>query len=54
MLGNKEGGVWLVHSVPHFPPHPFERYSYPNTGTPFGQSFLCLSLNLKNLNKVGM
>ena len=51
--GNK--GFWLVHSVPHFPPA-FENraeYNYPNTGKMYGQSFLCISLNAQQMNKVG-
>lgn len=52
VLGDKEGGIWLVHSVPHFPPAG-PNYTYPLTGSLYGQSFLCLSLDLKNLDAVG-
>nr|XP_022912812.1 plancitoxin-1 [Onthophagus taurus] len=52
VLGNKEGGLWLIHSVPRFPP-PNPIYSYPQTGTIYGQSFLCISLNSKGLNEIG-
>lgn len=53
ILANKKGGLWLIHSVPHFPQFG-SSYSYPETGTIFGQSFLCISMDLTNLNKVGM
>ena len=48
-------GFWLVHSVPHFPLS-FEdgaEYNYPNTGRMYGQSFLCISLNEDQMEKVG-
>ncbi|KAK6040671.1 deoxyribonuclease II [Cooperia oncophora] len=38
-----DSGFWLVHSVPNFPPR--EKYDYPETGTKYAQSFLCLSLD---------
>lgn len=50
MADNKEG-FWLIHSVPHFPQT--REYIFPKTGTVYGQSFLCVSLDIINLNKVG-
>ena len=32
VVGGQSGLVWLIHSVPHFPPYPNETYSYPSTG----------------------
>lgn len=52
VLADSTGGFWLVHSVPHFP-QVGSSYSYPSTGITYGQSFLCISLDLSNLNKVG-
>lgn len=49
---DSDGGFWLVHSVPHFPMLP--TYQYPETGTKFGQSFLCLSLDFSNLNSAAI
>lgn len=46
---------WMIHSVPHFPLS-FENgaeYNYPNTGRMYGQSFLCISLNEDQMEKVG-
>lgn len=52
VLGNEAGGLWIIHSVPLFPPVE-GIYSYPFTGTIYGQSFLCISLNATNLDHVG-
>lgn len=52
VVANQSEGFWLIHSVPHFP---FSQtgYVYPKTGTHFGQSLLCITLNLDQLNNVG-
>lgn len=54
VVANDISGFWLIHSVPKFPP-PAEQgaYSYPKTGTVYGQSFLCLSMTGDQLAKVG-
>jgi deoxyribonuclease-2 len=49
----KEGGFWLVHSVPHYPTLSETEYAYPRTGLRFGQTFLCLSLQPSQLNILG-
>lgn len=55
MLGDDENGLWIVHSVPKFPPVPEDgAYSYPVSGRNFGQSVLCVSFNTENMNKVGL
>lgn len=51
-MSDTNEGFWLIHSVPHFP-YSLEHYMYPKTGVHFGQSFMCISLNLKDLNSVG-
>jgi deoxyribonuclease-2 len=64
-MSEVDGGFWLVHSVPYFPPIPGnvtisdtdyhgEGYSYPSTGLTYGQSFLCISLNASQLDLVGL
>lgn len=58
VLGDKFTSLWLVHSVPHFPPIPSDlnnsSYSYPNTGTKFGQTFLCTSVQTSTLNQISL
>lgn len=54
VVANEINGFWLIHSVPKFPPTLEEgRYGYPDTGTVYGQSFLCISLNANQLFEVG-
>uniref|UniRef100_A0A2H8TLC0 Cell-death-related nuclease 7 n=1 Tax=Melanaphis sacchari TaxID=742174 RepID=A0A2H8TLC0_9HEMI len=56
VVANNSSGLWLVHSVPKFPQLPYQNnnsYTYPKTGVKFGQSFLCMSMTAKELDKVG-
>lgn len=39
-------GFWLVHSVPHFPSTIEQGYGYPDSGRVFGQTMLCITLNV--------
>lgn len=48
---DKNEGVWIVHSIPNFPI--VGQHYYPLTGTVYGQSVLCISLNYTNLDHVG-
>lgn len=48
VAGDEAGGLWLVHSIPHF-----IHGVYPVTGLKFGQSALCISLGQAMLNSVG-
>lgn len=50
VIANENGtGLWLIHSVPHYPPDLIDqKYNYPQTGTLYGQSFLCISFGNKN------
>lgn len=45
--------MWLIHSTPHFP-QIAPKYQFPMSGLLKGQSFLCISLDFDNLNKVGI
>ncbi|XP_041981517.1 deoxyribonuclease-2-alpha [Aricia agestis] len=59
IVGDKNNALWLVHSVPKFPPVPnthgpnVTSYSYPATGTKYGQTFLCTSVHTSTLNQIG-
>lgn len=53
VLGNAVGGIWIVHSIPHFVDNSQNVYSYPHTGLLYGQNFLCMSLNASQLDSVG-
>lgn len=51
MASNSNSGFWLVHSVPHFPPNlPAGPYDYPQTGHIYGQSFLCITMSVEEVN----
>lgn len=51
---NNETGFWLVHSVPKFPPpRNISQYKYPNTAKRYAQSFLCITVDIENLNMIG-
>nr|XP_008505480.1 PREDICTED: deoxyribonuclease-2-alpha [Equus przewalskii] len=44
LLLDRDGGFWLVHSVPRFPPPAASAaYSWPPTARPYGQTLLCVS-----------
>ena len=51
---DKQQGYWLVHSVPRFPDYSDRKYSYPDSGTHYGQTFLCMTLAYKYLDVIGM
>ncbi|KAK9498869.1 hypothetical protein O3M35_003424 [Rhynocoris fuscipes] len=52
MAANKNGGFWLIHSVPAFP-SVAEKYSYPERGHRNGQSMLCITLPANQIDKLG-
>lgn len=45
-------GFWLVHSTPRWPPPPSIGYDFPHYAVTYAQSYLCLTLDTKNINKV--
>lgn len=54
VAGDKTGGFWMVHSVPNYIfSTKTNKYTYPDTGLKFGQSFLCITLKPKDLELAG-
>ncbi len=51
---NKENGFWLVHSVPKYPGFVADGYSYPHSGTYYGQMFFCVSFNSSQFDSIGL
>lgn len=50
----KDGGYWLMHSVPRFPLNVLsKKFEYPESGRGNGQVFMCISLDGGQLPKVG-
>lgn len=49
-----ESGFWLIHSVPKYPEKLSLAYTYPKTGTIYGQSFLCVTFNASEMDTIGL
>ena len=50
---NKNSVVWIVHSIPHFPPKPSsKRYAINTSQCVYGQSMMCVSLGFDQLAKI--
>uniref|UniRef100_A0A0N4ZCJ7 Deoxyribonuclease-2-alpha n=1 Tax=Parastrongyloides trichosuri TaxID=131310 RepID=A0A0N4ZCJ7_PARTI len=47
---DKESGFYLIHSIPGFPP--VSNYSYPNSGTNYGQSILCITVKFSQVDEI--
>lgn len=52
VVADEHSGFWLVHSVPKYPDYS-ATYSYPHSGRHYGQSFLCISVNSTEIDKIG-
>ena len=50
----KDGGFWLVHSVPKYSNSANEGYDYPHSGTYYGQIFFCVNFNASEIDKIGL
>nr|XP_045617204.1 deoxyribonuclease-2-alpha-like isoform X2 [Procambarus clarkii] len=48
-----QGGFWLVHSVPKYPPPPEDGYTYPSSAVRYGQTMLCISLSSDQSHSLG-
>ncbi|XP_017353250.2 deoxyribonuclease-2-alpha, partial [Cebus imitator] len=51
LLLDHDGGFWLVHSVPQFPPP--DAYSWPQSAHTYGQTLLCVSFPFSQFSKIG-
>ncbi|CAI4227336.1 unnamed protein product [Auanema sp. JU1783] len=47
---DKTSGIWLVHSVPKFPPN--DHYEYPTSGHDYGQTMLCMTFKYEQLQNI--
>lgn len=53
LVFGSEGGIWLTHSLPHFPTPVGQGSDLWKDASPdFGQSFLCITLEAKELHKL--
>ena len=54
ILFNSKSAVWIVHSIPKYPPKKSEKlYSIHSSQCIFGQSMLCMSFNFDQLDPIG-
>ncbi|XP_037043263.1 deoxyribonuclease-2-alpha-like [Bradysia coprophila] len=52
VVADKYSGFWLIHSVPKYPDYSADNW-YPHSGRHYGQSFLCISVNATQVDKIG-
>ncbi|KAJ6644487.1 Deoxyribonuclease-2-alpha [Pseudolycoriella hygida] len=52
VVADENSGFWLIHSVPLYPNY-IGKYSYPESGRTYGQSFLCISVNSSQVDVIG-
>lgn len=54
LIFNENSAIWIVHSIPHFPPKKSEnQYFIRPPQCVFGQSMLCMSFKFDQLDKIG-
>jgi len=51
VYGSSEG-FFLRHSIPNFPPMRKDSFSYPATGTIYGQTLLCLNVDIATIDMI--
>ncbi|MFT7808903.1 deoxyribonuclease-2-beta [Arapaima gigas] len=52
LLFNKSQGLWLTHSVPHFPPFPEDGFAWPSSGRRYGQMLLCVTYKYQQIPRI--
>ncbi len=54
ILFNERSAVWIVHSIPHYPPAASDKHYKINPGQcVYGQQMLCMSFNFDRLETIG-
>lgn len=53
LIWNKIQGIWLIHSVPGFPPFPKDGYDYPSSGRRYGQNGICVTFKYSQYKEIG-
>lgn len=54
IMFNNNSAIWIVHSIPHFPPKPSDsKYQIHHGQCVYGQQFFCMSLKPSDLEKIG-
>ena len=53
MAFTTNSGFWLIDSVPQYPPYIRDNYTYPETGSIYGQMFLCVSFDVSQFDAIG-
>ncbi|XP_078075114.1 deoxyribonuclease-2-beta [Mustelus asterias] len=53
LLFDNNQGFWLSHSVPHFPPFPNKKYSWPSSGKKYGQTLFCFTYKYSQVMEIG-
>ncbi|KAJ6246260.1 deoxyribonuclease ii [Anaeramoeba flamelloides] len=46
--------VWIVHSLPKFPPATDKAYSLPDSASDYGQVFMCNSMKYSDVDEIGL
>lgn len=52
LIWNKIQGIWLIHSVPGFPPFPKDGYDYPSSGRRYGQNGICVTFKYSQYKEI--
>jgi deoxyribonuclease-2 len=54
IIFNENAAIWVVHSIPHFPPKPSDSdYQIHSSQCVYGQQFFCMSIQPTELEKIG-
>lgn len=54
LIFDDQTAVWLIHSIPNYPPKPNTgKYKISPSQTVYGQSMLCITVKLSELDKIG-